>query len=118
MSSPETRPMTHRSALRLEDDDVCVFDRNGVYQARIRQGNGRYIWRSLKTADEQQAISAALRLHHSLEFRKQNGLPLSSRKFEQVISEYVAFRERIDEFSQALTWLALHERANGKQSVA
>jgi hypothetical protein len=49
MSSPEMRPITHRSALRLEGDDVCVFDRNGVYQARIRLGNGRYLWRSLKT---------------------------------------------------------------------
>jgi len=93
MSLPELRPTTRRSALRLKGDNVCVFERNGVYQARIRLGNGRYLWRSLKTADEQQAISVALRLHHSLEFRKQNGLPISSRKFEQVIAEYVAFRE-------------------------
>lgn len=50
MSPSELRPANGRSAVRLERDELCVFDRNGIYQARIRLGNGRYLWRSLKTA--------------------------------------------------------------------
>jgi hypothetical protein len=44
---------------------------------------------------------------------------VSARASSQLIGNgCVGLAERIDEFTQALTWLALHERANGKQSVA
>ena len=93
MTVHESRPTITRSVVRLEDDRVYVFERDGIYQARIRTERNGYIWRSLKTRNQLQAISAARRLYHSLEFRRQNGLPLNSRSFNAVIDEYVAYRE-------------------------
>lgn len=81
------------AAIRLEHDRVCIYERNGVYQARIRTIANRYVWRSLKTRSQAQAISAARRLFYAIDLREQAGLPASSRRFNQVIDEYVAFRE-------------------------
>ena len=94
MTVHEVHPTISRSAVRLEDGKVCVFERDGIYQARIRTDKGRYLWRSLKTRDQMKAISEARRLYHSIEFRRQNGLPIKSKSFTAVIDEYVAFRER------------------------
>jgi hypothetical protein len=54
---------------------------------------GGYLWRSLKTRSLFQAMSAARRLFHSIEFRRQSGLPFGSRSVSRVINEYVALRE-------------------------
>jgi hypothetical protein len=94
MPENDTRSIDGRGAVRLENDRICVFERNGVYQARIRTEANRYLWRSLKTRNQFQAISAARRLFHSIEFRQQSGLPLTNRSFNRVIDEYVALRER------------------------
>jgi hypothetical protein len=71
MPDNDTRSNNGRGAVRLEDDRICVFERNGVYQARIRTEANRYLWRSLKTRNQVQAISAARKLYHSIEFRQQ-----------------------------------------------
>jgi len=92
MPSSELRPTTAGGTLRL-DDDVCVFDRNGVYQARIRLNDGRYIWRSLKTSDQQHAISAARRLQHSIAFRRENGLSLDRRKHPAKTADVLTAQE-------------------------
>ncbi len=94
MHDDDTRSINGRGAVRLEDDRICVFERNGVYQARIRTGPNRYIWRSLKTHNQSQAISAARKLFHSIEYRQQSGLPIGSRSVNRVIDEYVVLRER------------------------
>ena len=52
MPDNDTRSINGRAAVRLEDDRICVFERNGVYQARIRTEANRYLWRSLKTRNE------------------------------------------------------------------
>jgi len=40
----------------LEDGRLTIFKRSGVCYARIRlSASGKYIWRSLKTTDEQTA---------------------------------------------------------------
>src|ERR1019366_6280979 len=83
-----------RGAVRLENDRICVFERDGVYQARIRTEANRYLWRSLRTRNQVQAISAARKLFHSIEFRQQSELPLTNRSVNRVIDEYVALRER------------------------
>ena len=31
---------------------LVIFRRNGLWQARVPLHDGRYLWRSLKTADE------------------------------------------------------------------
>ena len=71
-----------------------MFERNGIYQARIRTEAKRYLWRSLKTRNQSQAISAASRLFHSIEYRQQSGLPITNRNVNRVIDEYVTLRER------------------------
>jgi hypothetical protein len=71
-----------------------MLERNGIYQARIRTEAGRYLWRSLRTRNQSQAIFAARRLFHSIEFRQQSGLPVARRSVNRVIDEYVALRER------------------------
>jgi hypothetical protein len=48
-----------QAAVRLENDRVCVFDRDGVYQARIKIGTKQYIWRSLKTHNQNEALSGS-----------------------------------------------------------
>ena len=59
MPDNDIRSNNGRAAVRLENDRICVFERNGVYQARIRTEANRYLWRSLKTRNQVQAISAA-----------------------------------------------------------
>src|ERR1035437_3418871 len=94
MRDNDTRSNNGRGAVRLENDRICVFERNGVYQARIHTEANRYLWRSLKTRNQVQAISAARKLFHSIEFRQQSGLPLTNRSVNRVIDEYVTLRER------------------------
>ena len=94
MPDNDTRSINGRGVVRLENDRICVFERNGVYQARIRTEANRYLWRSLKTRNQVQAISAARKLYHSIEFRQQSGLPLTNRSVNRVIDEYVTLRER------------------------
>ena len=79
----------------LEDGRLTIFRRWGTYYARIRSSpSGRYIWRSLKTSDEQAAIRAGRRLLFQLEQRADQGLPPKSKSFAAVIDDYIRYRER------------------------
>src|SRR5260370_8160639 len=79
----------------LEDGRLTIFKRSGVFYARIRlSASGRYIWRSLKTTDEQTAIRAGRRLLFQLEQRADHGLPPKSKLFSAVIDDYIRHRER------------------------
>jgi integrase len=93
MHDNDNRSNIGRGSVRFENDRVCVFERNGVYQARVRTESARYLYRSLKTRSLFEAISAARRLFHSIEFRQQSGLPPASRSVNRVIEEYVALRQ-------------------------
>ena len=54
----------------LEDGKLVIFKRSGIFYARIRSSPAaKYIWRSLKTTDEQTAIRAGRKLFYSLEHR-------------------------------------------------
>lgn len=77
----------------LEDGKVAVFKREGTYHARIRV-DGKYVWRTLKTGDHATALRAAQKLAHKFEFSTELGLPISERKFVDVIDEYVDYRQR------------------------
>ena len=57
-------------------------------------GSAKYIWRSLKTTDEQAAIQLGRRLLFQLEQRAEHGFPLKSKLFSTVIDDYIAYRER------------------------
>src|SRR5437899_7710637 len=78
----------------LEDGKLTVFRRAGIYYARIRISPVKYIWRSLKTTDEQTAIRAGRKLLFQLEQRADQGLPPKSKSFAVVIADYIAYRER------------------------
>ena len=79
----------------LEDGRLVIFKRSGIFYARIRiSAPGRYIWRSLKTTNEQAAIQAGRRLLFQLEQRVNQGLPPKSKLFSAVIDDYVRFRQR------------------------
>jgi hypothetical protein len=79
----------------LEDGRLTIFKRSGVFYARIRlSASGKYIWRSLKTTDEQTAIRGGRRLLFQMEQRADQGLPPKSKLFSAVIDDYVRFRER------------------------
>lgn len=80
----------------IEDGRAAVFKREGTYQARIRV-DGKYVYRSLKTGDLEQAKKTAQKLLHKFEFSAENGIPISAKKFSVVIEDYVQFRERENE---------------------
>lgn len=78
----------------LEDGKLTVFRRAGIFYARIRISPRQYIWRSLKTSNEQTAIDLGRRLLFQLEHRTDQGLPPKSKLFSAVIDDYIAYRER------------------------
>lgn len=78
------------------EDGLAVLKRGGTYHARVRI-DGKYVYRSLKTGDLEQAKKAAQKLLHKFEFSAENGIPISAKKFSDVIDEYVKFRERENE---------------------
>jgi integrase len=78
----------------LEDGRLTIFKRSGVFYARLRISPGKYVWRSLKTTNEQTAIQAGRRLLFHLEQRTDQGLPPKSKSFSAVIDDYIAYRER------------------------
>ena len=79
----------------LEDGRLTIFKRNGVFYARIRlSASRRYIWRSLKTSNEQTAVDLGRRLLFQLEQRADQGLPPKSKSFAAVIEDYIRYRER------------------------
>ena len=78
----------------LEDGKLTVFRRAGIYYARIRISPVKYIWRSLKTSNEQTAVDLGRRLLFQLEQRADQGLPPKSKLFAAVIDDYIRHRER------------------------
>ena len=72
---------------------LVIFRRNGLWQARVPLHDGRYLWRSLKTAEEAAATQAATRLYYQTETKLAEGLPVHHRSFASVIDEYLRWRE-------------------------
>ena len=80
--------------VRLEAGKLVLFRRSGIWQARVHLGDGRYLWRSLKTANSTDAHRAGIRLLYATEFKLAEGLPVHVRTLNAVIDEYVALRQR------------------------
>ena len=80
---------------------LVIFRRNGLWQARVPLHDGRYLWRSLKTADEATATQAATRLYYQTETKLAEGLPVQTRTIATVIDEFVAARERDNRLGNA-----------------
>jgi integrase len=79
---------------RIEDGRGVVYKRGGVYYARVRVGANKYVYRSLKTGKKAVAIKAAQRLVHQFEFRAEHNIPISIKKFVDVLDEYEAYRKK------------------------
>jgi len=77
-----------------EGGRLVIFQRNGIFQARVYRGERSYLYRSLKTRDLEQARKAATRLWHQFEFKSELGLPVNTYSMSKVINEYVAMREK------------------------
>jgi integrase len=77
----------------MEDGNVLLFVRNGIFQARIYKGDRSYLYRSLKTQKIGEARKEALRLYHVTQFKQAEGLPLTQISMSQLIDEYVDYRE-------------------------
>ena len=78
---------------RVEGGLGLVFKRGGTYHARVRTALNKYVYRSLKTGNKAVAIRAAQKLVHKIEFQTEHELPVQIKKFADVITEYVTFRE-------------------------
>src|SRR6267378_2641757 len=78
----------------LEDGRLTIFKRSGIFYARIRISPVKYIWRSLKTSNEQTAVQLGRRLLFQIEQRVDQGLPPKSKLFFAVIDDYIRFRQR------------------------
>jgi hypothetical protein len=94
MSDASEQPNQVRAPIRLANGQLHIFDRNGIFHARILVKPYTYFYRTLKTRNRQQAIETGRKLLHTIEFKQDAGLPVTSRNFNAVIDEYVAFRER------------------------
>ena len=80
----------------LEDDNVFLYSRNGIFYARVYKGEGsrKYIHRSLKTRNLPEARQRAKKFFYEIEFRKAEALPLQQVSFGKVIDEYVSLRQQ------------------------
>jgi len=85
----------------LEDGKLVLFRRNGLWQARVPVGSGRYLWRSLKTSDEAKAATLGRKLFYQTEAKLAEGLPVHNRTLNTVIDEFVAMRERDNALGKA-----------------
>ena len=79
----------------LDDGRLTIFKRSGIYYARLRTClSANYVWRSLRTTNEQTAVQLGRRLLFQMEQRAEQGLPPKSKLFSTVIDDYIGFRER------------------------
>ena len=78
---------------RVEGGLGLVYKRGGTFYARVRIAPNKYVYRSLKTGNKAVAIRAAQKLVHKIEFQTEHELPVQTKKFADVIKEYVTFRE-------------------------
>lgn len=80
----------------LEDGNVFLYSRNGIFYARVYKGEGsrKYIHRSVKTRNLPEARQRAKRFFYEIEFRKAEALPLQQVTFAKVIDEYVSLRQQ------------------------
>lgn len=77
----------------LEDGNVLLFSRNGIFQARFYKGNRSYIYKSLKTKKLDEARKLATKFYYETEYKKAEGLPLQQKTFAEVMNEYTAHRQ-------------------------
>ena len=81
-----------QDAVRLEDGNVVVYVRGGSYYVRLKAGTNKYIHRSLKTGNLDEAKRSAVRQWHQFEVKQDLGIPFQVKTFNLIIDEYVKMR--------------------------
>ncbi len=77
----------------LEDGKLLLYVRNAVFYARVYVGDRKYIHKSLKTSKLTTARKLAQKLFYEIEFRQAEKLPLQSKSFSDVLTEYIKLRQ-------------------------
>ena len=78
--------------IALEAEQLVLFKRAGLWQARIKLATRSYLWRSLRTPFIHEAKQRALTLYHGTRYRQSHGFAISAVTMNAVIDEYIAFR--------------------------
>ena len=91
---------------RLKEGKLLLFTRGSTFYARVYKGERTrsYLIRSLKTKDLAEARKAAERFFYEIEIKREENLPLQSKRFSDVIAEYLKLRRN------------QHERGTYKQA--
>lgn len=79
---------------RLKDGKVLLFIRGTTFYARVYKGERTrsYLTRSLKTKDLAEARKLAERMFYEIEIKRDENLPLQTKRFKEVITEYLRLR--------------------------
>lgn len=80
---------------RLREGELLLYSRNRIFYARIYKGEAtrRYLFRSLKTKDLNLAREKADEFFHEIRIKKRDNLPLDTKRFKDVIAEYLKLRK-------------------------
>ncbi|OYU69224.1 MAG: hypothetical protein CFE28_03925 [Alphaproteobacteria bacterium PA2] len=80
---------------RLRDGELLLFSRNRIFYARVYKGEAtrRYLYRSLRTRDLNEARAKADEFFHEIRIRKRDNLPLETKLFKDVMAEYLRVRQ-------------------------
>lgn len=84
-----------KDARYFDNGQLVIFRRSdgSIFHLRTKL-SGKYVWRSLNTANLEDAIAKAWKLHHGLQAMHEQGLPVTAKTFTCVIDEYVRAREK------------------------
>ena len=84
-----------KDARYFDNGQLVIFRRSDgpIFHLRTKL-SGKYVWRSLSTANLEDAIAKAWKLHHGLQAMHERGLPVTAKTFSCVIDEYVHAREK------------------------
>ena len=94
------------------DDELCLYARNGVYQARVYAGDRKYVTRSLKTRDVSAARKLAERFYYETKIKLDAGDTVSTVTWAKVVREYVAARE-----AQYVSGVPIAESGNHRAKI-
>jgi hypothetical protein len=106
---------TYSNQERLADGKVQLQLRNGIFQARIYQGERtrKYVWRSTKERELEAARQKAMQILAEIEYKQLNNIPLVSPTFSKVLDEYVAMRQA--QFDRG-NYVRGKQKADGQQT--
>ena len=78
----------------LEDGKLLLYLRNGIFYVRVYIGDRKYKYQSLKTSKIELARKLAIKCYYEIGVRLEENLPIFQKSLNDVIDEYIKFRER------------------------